>query len=69
MVRSSSKDDDFVTIKFRDMTDAKTSEAKQREYSAILEQINDAVLVCEMDGTIRNCNASQRNCWNRVRNN
>ncbi len=58
MVRSSSKGDDFVTIKFRDMTDAKTSEAKQREYSAILEQINDAVLVCEMDGTIRNCNAS-----------
>ncbi len=40
------------------MTDARTSEAKQREYSAILEQINDAVLVCEIDGTIRNCNAS-----------
>ncbi len=58
IVRSSSKDGDFVTIKFRDMTDARTSEAKQREYSAILEQINDAVLVCEMDGTIRNCNAS-----------
>ncbi len=58
IVRSSSKDGDFVTIKFRDMTDAKTSEAKQRVYSALLEQINDAVLVCAMDGTIRNCNTS-----------
>ncbi len=40
------------------MTDARTNEAKLREYSAILERINDAVLVCELDGTIRTCNAS-----------
>ncbi len=45
-------------LSFRDMTDARTNEAKLREYSAILEQINDAVLVCELDGTIRTCNAS-----------
>ena len=31
---------------------------RQREYAAVLEQISDAVLVCDMDGCVRSCNDS-----------
>lgn len=49
---------EFVTMRFRDMSDAKASEARQREYMALLQQINDAILVCDLDGTIRSYNRS-----------
>ncbi|MDA8744400.1 CHASE3 domain-containing protein [Rubripirellula amarantea] len=48
----------FTTVRFRDLTDFHTSLIKQREYSAILEQINDAVLVCDLDGKVRSWNSS-----------
>ncbi|QDV85853.1 CHASE3 domain-containing protein [Planctomycetes bacterium TBK1r] len=48
----------LVTVKFRDMSDFQDSQAKQREYAAILEQISDAVLVCDLEGRVRSCNNS-----------
>ncbi|WP_186775808.1 PAS domain S-box protein [Rubripirellula tenax] len=57
-VRTKTATDDLVTVKFRDISDLKDSQAKRREYAAILEQIEDAVLVCELDGRVRSCNDS-----------
>ncbi len=47
-----------MTVKFRDISEIQNSRIRQREYTAILEQINDAVLVCDLDGKVRSCNDS-----------
>ncbi|TWU57105.1 PAS domain S-box protein [Rubripirellula reticaptiva] len=57
-VRTITATDTLVTVKFRDMSDVQKNEAKQREYAAILEQISDAVLVCDTDSRVRSCNDS-----------
>ncbi len=57
-VRTISNSDQFTTVKFRDLTESKTNAASQREHAAILEQMSDAMLVCDMDGTIASCNES-----------
>ena len=57
-VRTLTATDSLVTVKFRDMSDFQNSQTKQREYAAILEQISDAVLVCDMEGRVRSCNES-----------
>lgn len=56
--RTVTDDERFTTVRFRDLTEFQTSLVKQREYTAILEQITDAVLVCELDGSVRSCNGS-----------
>jgi PAS domain S-box-containing protein len=56
--RTATGDDHFTTLRFRDLTEFQSHQAKQREYTAILEQINDAVLVCDLDSHIRSCNDS-----------
>lgn len=56
VVRVRSGEELFTTVKFRDMSEAVANQARQREFAAILEQINEAVLVCELDGQVRTCN-------------
>ena len=48
----------FTTVRFRDLTEFQKNLIRQREYTAILKQITDAVLVCELDGSVRSCNES-----------
>ena len=57
-VRTISNSDQFTTVKFRDLTESKVNAASQREHAAILEQMSDAMLVCDMDGRIASCNDS-----------
>ncbi len=57
-VRTQTATEDLVTVKFRDISEVQNSQIRQREYTAILEQINDAVLVCDLDGKVRSCNDS-----------
>ena len=47
--RSVTEIDQFNTLKIRDLSEAKASEAKRREYVAILQQLRDAVLVCDLE--------------------
>jgi len=54
--RSVTEIDQFNTLKIRDLSEAKASEAKRREYVAILQQLRDAVLVCDLDDQILSWN-------------
>ncbi|WP_158222692.1 CHASE3 domain-containing protein [Rhodopirellula sp. MGV] len=44
--------DEFVTWMVRDLSESKANEAKIREQAAILDQVRDAILVCDMEGRI-----------------
>ncbi len=57
-VRTQTATEELMTVKFRDISEIQNSRIRQREYTAILEQINDAVLVCDLDGKVRSCNDS-----------
>lgn len=61
VVRVRSNSEAFTTVKFRDLSEAVANQARQREFAAILEQINEAVLVCELDGRVRTCNDCAEN--------
>ncbi len=56
MSRSVTDIDQFNTLKIRDLSEAKASEAKRREHVAILQQLRDAVLVCDLNDQILSWN-------------
>ncbi|MCC9602402.1 CHASE3 domain-containing protein [Stieleria sp. JC731] len=44
--------DEFVTWMVHDLSESKANEAKIREQASILDQVRDAILVCDMEGRI-----------------
>ncbi len=56
LTRAATERDHFNTLTLRDLSEAKANQAKQREYTAILGQIRDAIMVCDMNDQILSWN-------------
>ncbi len=52
LTKSAISGEQFVTIMFRDLSESRALDAKLRGQSQILDQVRDAILVCDMDDRI-----------------
>ncbi len=50
------KGDRVNTLMFRDLTEEHASQAKQQQLSAVMKQVRDAIIVCDLVGNIRSWN-------------
>ncbi len=56
LTKSATNLEKFCTLKIRDLSESKVSEEKRREHVAILQQLRDAVMVCDLDDQILSWN-------------
>ncbi|MCA9183008.1 MAG: CHASE3 domain-containing protein, partial [Planctomycetales bacterium] len=56
-IRTVADNDHFNTVKFRDVSETQQLKAREREYSLILGQMQEAIVVCDMDDRVQSWNA------------
>ena len=54
--RDKAYQEQFATLKFHDMTESELRKTHQREYAAILGQVEEAIVVCDLSDTIQSWN-------------
>jgi PAS domain S-box-containing protein len=52
LTKSAAGGESFITLMFRDLSETMAHQAKIREQAEILDQVRDAILVCDMDDRI-----------------
>lgn len=56
-IRTVADNDHFNTVKFRDVSETQQLKAREREYSLILGQMQEAIVVCDLDDRVQSWNA------------
>ena len=52
LAKSEVEGEPFVTLMLRDLSEREAQRAKIREQSAVLDQVNDAIHICDLDGQV-----------------
>ncbi len=55
-IRTVAENDHFTTFKFRDVSETQVLKARQREYAVILNQVQEAIVVCDLNDRIQSWN-------------
>lgn len=50
------ENDHFATMKFRDVSETENLKAREREYTSILDKVNEGIVVCDLDDRIQSWN-------------
>lgn len=62
-IRTQAASDSFTTLKFRDVSETQLLKAHQREYSMILDQVHEAIVVCDLADAIQAWNHGAENLF------